>query len=182
MSSENPKKLIIAEKPSVAADIARSLGGFTKHDDYFESDEYVLSSAVGHLVEIKAPDEFEVKRGKWSFANLPVLPTHFDLNPIAKTESRLKVLNRLIKRKDVVGLINACDATIAASVAITIAGKRNHSGMISKNSNRIKKPHWIKRRMSKRTIVRGMIQKLHKEILHCPQHHHRFCLRFLGFE
>ncbi|MDZ4051295.1 MAG: DNA topoisomerase III [Limnobacter sp.] len=110
MSSENPKKLIIAEKPSVAADIARSLGGFTKHDDYFESDEYVLSSAVGHLVEIKAPDEFEVKRGKWSFANLPVLPTHFDLNPIAKTESRLKVLNKLIKRKDVVGLINACDA------------------------------------------------------------------------
>lgn len=110
MSSDTLKKLIIAEKPSVAADIARSLGGFTKHDDYFESDEYVLSSAVGHLVEIKAPDEFEVKRGKWSFANLPVLPPHFDLNPIAKTEARLKVLTRLIKRKDVVGLINACDA------------------------------------------------------------------------
>ncbi|HEX4917651.1 MAG TPA: DNA topoisomerase III [Limnobacter sp.] len=110
MSSDTQKKLIIAEKPSVAADIARSLGGFTKKDDYFESDEYVLSSAVGHLVEIKAPDEFEVKRGKWSFANLPVLPPHFDLAPIAKTESRLKVLNKLIKRKDVVGLINACDA------------------------------------------------------------------------
>ncbi len=110
LSSDTPKKLIIAEKPSVAADIARSLGGFTKKDDYFESDEYVLSSAVGHLVEIKAPDEFEVKRGKWSFANLPVLPPHFDLSPIAKTESRLKVLNKLIKRKDVVGLINACDA------------------------------------------------------------------------
>lgn len=110
MSSTAEKKLIIAEKPSVATDIARSLGGFTKKEDYFESDEYVLSSAVGHLLEIKAPDEFEVKRGKWSFANLPVLPTHFDLNPIKKTESRLKVLNRLIKRKDVVGLINACDA------------------------------------------------------------------------
>jgi DNA topoisomerase-3 len=110
LSSDTLKKLIIAEKPSVAADIARSLGGFTKHDDYFESDEYVLSSAVGHLVEIKAPEEFEVKRGKWSFANLPVLPPHFDLNPIAKTETRLKVLTRLIKRKDVVGLINACDA------------------------------------------------------------------------
>lgn len=110
MSSTAEKKLIIAEKPSVATDIARSLGGFTKKDDYFESDEYVLSSAVGHLLEIKAPDEFEVKRGKWSFANLPVLPTHFDLNPIKKTESRLKVLNRLIKRKDVTGLINACDA------------------------------------------------------------------------
>jgi len=104
------KALIIAEKPSVAADIARALGGFTKHDEYFESDDYVLSSAVGHLVEIAAPDEYEVKRGKWSFTNLPVIPPHFDLRPIPKTESRLKVLNRLIQRKDVSALINACDA------------------------------------------------------------------------
>jgi DNA topoisomerase III len=104
------KTLIIAEKPSVANDIAKSLGGFTKHDEYFESDEYVLSSAVGHLVEIGAPEEYEVKRGKWSFANLPVIPPHFALNPIAKTESRLKVLNKLLKRKDVTHLINACDA------------------------------------------------------------------------
>ena len=64
------KALIIAEKPSVAADIARALGGFTKHEDYFESDEFVVSSAVGHLLEIAAPDAYEVKRGKWSFANL----------------------------------------------------------------------------------------------------------------
>ncbi len=104
------KALIIAEKPSVANDIARALGGFKKHDDYFESDAYVLSSAIGHLVEIAAPEEFDVKRGKWSFANLPVIPPHFDLNPIAKTESRLKLLTRLIKRKDVDQLINACDA------------------------------------------------------------------------
>ncbi|CAB3781125.1 DNA topoisomerase 3 [Paraburkholderia caffeinitolerans] len=104
------KALIIAEKPSVANDIARALGGFTKHDEYFESDDYVLSSAVGHLLEIAAPEEYEVKRGKWSFANLPVIPPHFDLNPIAKSESRLKVLNKLMKRKDVTQLINACDA------------------------------------------------------------------------
>ncbi len=104
------KALIIAEKPSVAADIARALGGFTKHDDYFENEEYVISSAVGHLLEIAAPEEFEVKRGKWSFANLPVLPTHFDLRPIAKTEPRLKVLVKLLKRKDIGRLINACDA------------------------------------------------------------------------
>ncbi|HYD78996.1 MAG TPA: DNA topoisomerase III [Paucimonas sp.] len=104
------KTLIIAEKPSVANDIAKSLGGFTKHDEYFESDEYVLSSAVGHLVEIGAPEEYEVKRGKWTFTHLPVIPPHFALNPIAKTESRLKVLNKLIKRKDVTQLINACDA------------------------------------------------------------------------
>ncbi|SEF40204.1 DNA topoisomerase-3 [Nitrosospira multiformis ATCC 25196] len=104
------KTLIIAEKPSVAADIARALGGFTKHTDYFENDEYVVSSAVGHLLELAVPPEHEVKRGKWSFTNLPVIPPHFDLNPIEKTESRLKLLTRLIKRKDVDALINACDA------------------------------------------------------------------------
>jgi DNA topoisomerase-3 len=104
------KTLIIAEKPSVANDIAKTLGGFTKHDEYFESDEYVLSSAVGHLLEIAVPEEHDVKRGKWSFAHLPMIPPYFALNPIAKTESRLKVLNKLIKRKDVTTLINACDA------------------------------------------------------------------------
>ena len=104
------KKLIIAEKPSVAADIARALGGFTKHDDYFESEDCVLSSAVGHLLELACPEEYEVKRGKWSFAHLPVIPPYFDLRPIEKSESRLKLLTRLIKRKDVSALVNACDA------------------------------------------------------------------------
>ena len=104
------KALIIAEKPSVAADIARALGGFSRQGDYFESDDYVLSSAVGHLVEISAPEQYEVKRGKWSFANLPVIPPSFDLNPIDKTQDRLKQLTRLIRRKDVSLLINACDA------------------------------------------------------------------------
>ncbi len=104
------KTLIIAEKPSVAADIARVLGGFTKQTDYFENDQYVLSSAIGHLLELAVPEEYEIKRGKWSFANLPVIPPHFDLHPIEKTESRLKLLTKLIKRKDVDALINACDA------------------------------------------------------------------------
>src|SRR5450830_1903503 len=80
--------------------IAKTLGGFTKHDEYFESDQYVLSSAVGHLLEIAVPEEHDVKRGKWSFAHLPMIPPYFALNPIAKTEARLKVLNKLIKRKD----------------------------------------------------------------------------------
>lgn len=108
------KSLIIAEKPSVAQDIVRALtpqsGKFEKHDEYFENDEYVVSSAVGHLVEIKAPEEFDVKRGKWSFAHLPVIPPHFDLNPIDKSKGRLNALVKLIKRKDVTSLINACDA------------------------------------------------------------------------
>ena len=104
------KQLIIAEKPSVANDIARVLGGFKKQGDYFESDDQVLSSAVGHLLQLAVPEEFEVKRGKWSFANLPVIPPHFALQPIEKNAERLKTLVKLIKRKDVSGLINACDA------------------------------------------------------------------------
>jgi DNA topoisomerase-3 len=104
------KSLIIAEKPSVAADIARALGGFTRQGEYFESDRYVLSSAVGHLLEIGMPEDEEVKRGKWTFAHLPAIPSRFALKPIEKNEDRLKVLLRLIKRKDVTDLVNACDA------------------------------------------------------------------------
>ncbi|MEY4316373.1 MAG: hypothetical protein RI902_181 [Pseudomonadota bacterium] len=108
------KTLVIAEKPSVAQDIVRALtpvaGKFEKHDDHFENDTYVVSSAVGHLVEIQAPEEFDVKRGKWSFANLPVIPPYFDLKPVEKTKSRLNAVVKLAKRKDVSALINACDA------------------------------------------------------------------------
>ncbi|HEY9066463.1 MAG TPA: DNA topoisomerase III [Burkholderiaceae bacterium] len=108
------KSLIIAEKPSVAQDIVRALtptaGKFDKHDDYFESERYIVTSAVGHLLEIKAPEEFDVKRGKWSFAHLPVIPPHFELNPIDKNKSRLNAIVKLVKRKDVSELINACDA------------------------------------------------------------------------
>jgi DNA topoisomerase-3 len=104
------KKLIIAEKPSVAADIARALGGFTRKGDYYESERHVLSSAVGHLLELVVPDEYDVKRGKWSFKHLPVIPPRFALAPLEKSEQRLNVLLRLMKRKDVSALVNACDA------------------------------------------------------------------------
>src|SRR5436190_2388286 len=104
------KKLIIAEKPSVAADISRALGGFTRKGDYFESERYVLSSAIGHLLELVVPEGFDVKRGKWSFTNLPVIPPRFGLSPLEKSEQRLNLLLRLMKRKDVTALINACDA------------------------------------------------------------------------
>ena len=104
------KQLIIAEKPSVALDISKALGGFTRAGDYFESDEYVLSSAVGHLLELAVPEEYDVKRGKWSFTHLPMIPPRFALNQIERTADRLRLLTKLIKRKDVTALINACDA------------------------------------------------------------------------
>ena len=108
------KTLIIAEKPSVAQDIVRALtpsaGKFDKHAEHFENERYVVTSAVGHLVEIKAPEAYDVKRGKWSFAHLPVVPPHFDLAPIDKAKSRLNAVVKLVKRKDIGDLINACDA------------------------------------------------------------------------
>ena len=108
------KTLVIAEKPSVAQDIVRAMtptaGKFDKHDEYFEAEDWVVTSAVGHLVEIQAPEEFDVKRGKWSFANLPVIPPYFDLKPMDKTKARLNAIVKLTKRKDVDAIINACDA------------------------------------------------------------------------
>ena len=108
------KTLVIAEKPSVMQDIVRAItpiaGKFEKHDEYFESEEWLVTSAVGHLVEIQAPEEFDVKRGKWSFANLPVLPPYFDLKPMDKTKTRLNAIVKLTKRKDVSNIVNACDA------------------------------------------------------------------------
>src|SRR3979409_2501773 len=110
------KSLIIAEKPSVANDLARALGGFKKVEDHFENENYIISSAVGHLVELCLPSELDVKRGKWSFANLPIIPNEFELKPIEKKtarqspEHRLKLLIKLARQKDVTDLINAGDA------------------------------------------------------------------------
>lgn len=104
------KALVIAEKPSVAADLARVLGKLPRHDDYFENEEYVVTSAIGHLIELCLPGEMDKKRGKWSFANLPIIPDYFDLKPIEKTKSRFQLIKRLLKREDITEVINACDA------------------------------------------------------------------------
>ncbi|MEN9573505.1 MAG: topoisomerase [Verrucomicrobiota bacterium] len=106
------KALIIAEKPSVAGDIAKALGGFTKDKsgEFYESETHVVSSAVGHLLELTVPVEHDVLKGKWTFKHLPHLPPQFGLKPIEKSADRLKVLQRLLKRKDVDTVINACDA------------------------------------------------------------------------
>jgi DNA topoisomerase III len=104
------KTLVIAEKPSVALDVVRALGKFEKHGDYFENESYLISSAIGHLVELCMPGELDKKRGKWSFQNLPIIPEQFELKPIEKTESRFKLLKRLMKRDDIDLIINACDA------------------------------------------------------------------------
>ena len=102
--------LVIAEKPSVAGDIARALGGFTREGEFWVRDDMVVGSAVGHLLELEAPEEFDVKRGRWTFKALPVLPPHFDLKPIKRAEDKLKSLSKQIRSRKITDIINACDA------------------------------------------------------------------------
>jgi len=103
------KSLIITEKPSVAQDIAKALGGFKKNKAYFESDKSLLSWAVGHLFELAVPEEMKAQ-DKWALDKLPIMPREFDLAPTEKVGSRVKVLVKLLKEKTVTEVINACDA------------------------------------------------------------------------
>lgn len=104
------KRLIIAEKPSVATDLSKVLGRFKKVDGYYENDELVISSAVGHIVELFMPDDIDPKLKWWSLKTLPIIPEKFQLKPIEKAKDRLKELKQLIKRDDIGEIINACDA------------------------------------------------------------------------
>ena len=106
------KTLVIAEKPSVGRDLASALPGkFAKHEGYLESDDSVITWAVGHLVELVDPDEYDPKLKKWRMADLPIVPEHFKLRPRdAKAKKQLAVIHKLIKRDDVGGIVNACDA------------------------------------------------------------------------
>ena len=112
------KALIIAEKPSVANDLqrvlAKPLGKFEKQgkdrNTYFENDSAVICSAVGHLVQLKMPEGPNGKKLPWGIKHLPAIPKKFELQPIEKSESRLKLLIRLLKKKEVTEVINACDA------------------------------------------------------------------------
>ncbi|HWI52731.1 MAG TPA: DNA topoisomerase 3 [Symbiobacteriaceae bacterium] len=102
------KPLIIAEKPSAARAIAEALGGFSRREGYLESDRYALSWAIGHLVELKSPEEYDARWKRWSLESLPILPSFFDLKVTSQTRSQFEVLSRLIRQAP--ELINACDA------------------------------------------------------------------------
>ncbi len=105
------KCLIIAEKPSVAADLARALGKIPKKGDHYENDEYVISSAVGHLVGLQMPEDIDKKKyGFWRLETLPIIPDEFQLQPLPEGKERFAQLKKLLARKDVTRVINACDA------------------------------------------------------------------------
>jgi DNA topoisomerase-3 len=105
------KCLIIAEKPSVAADLARALGKIPKKGDHYENDDYVISSAVGHLVGLQMPDDIDKKKyGFWRLETLPIIPDEFELQPLPEGKERFAQLKKLLARKDITSVINACDA------------------------------------------------------------------------
>lgn len=105
------KTLVIAEKPSVAADLNKALGGKGAKAEFFEVGDYVITSAVGHLVELCLPSSMTKGKGiPWGLASLPIIPDQFDLKPIPRATDRLALVKRLLKRADVTAVINACDA------------------------------------------------------------------------
>jgi DNA topoisomerase-3 len=106
------KTLVIAEKPSVGRDLAGALpGAFAKHEGYLESDTHVITWAVGHLVELSEPEDYDERFKRWRMADLPIVPDAFTLKPRdAKSRKQLNIVLKLIKRDDVDLVINACDA------------------------------------------------------------------------
>jgi DNA topoisomerase III len=106
------KTLVIAEKPSVGRDLTRTLpGAFQKHEGYLESDSHVVTWAVGHLVQLAEPDEYDPKFKKWRMADLPIVPDEFRLVVRdERSKKQFNVISKQLRRDDVDVVINACDA------------------------------------------------------------------------
>jgi DNA topoisomerase-3 len=106
------KTLVIAEKPSVGRDLVRVLpGAFTKNEGYLEGPEHVVTWAVGHLVQLADPDEYDDKYKKWRMADLPIVPPNFKLVVRdERSKKQMNVVRRQLSRDDVETVINACDA------------------------------------------------------------------------
>jgi DNA topoisomerase-3 len=106
------RTLVIAEKPSVGKDLSGVLPGpFTKGEGYLESDSHVVTWAVGHLVQLAEPDEYDPKFKKWKMADLPIVPDRFKLVVRdERSKKQMTVITRQLKRDDVDTVVNACDA------------------------------------------------------------------------
>src|SRR5205809_2063632 len=106
------KTLLIAEKPSVGRDLARVLPGpFEKKEGYLEGPEHVITWAVGHLVQLAEPDEYDPKFKRWRMDDLPIVPDRFKL--VVRDErsrKQMSVVSKQLGRDDVEAVVNACDA------------------------------------------------------------------------
>ncbi|MBN1419819.1 MAG: DNA topoisomerase 3 [Planctomycetes bacterium] len=104
------KALVITEKPSVARDIAGALGGFKRREGFFESDDRVITWAIGHLLELAEPQDLDPRYSRWRLSDLPILPAEFPLKPKGGSKAQLKLIGKLIARDDVGRIVNGCDA------------------------------------------------------------------------
>jgi len=110
MAGNNKKTLFLAEKPSVARDIAGVLGNFAQKKGYLENDSYVITWALGHLAELAAPEDYDPGLKKWSIDTLPIIPASFFIRPVDSKKKHLRIVKELLNRSDVSEVINACDA------------------------------------------------------------------------
>jgi DNA topoisomerase-3 len=106
------KTLVIAEKPSVGRDLARVLPGpFQKQEGFLEGPDHVISWAVGHLVQLAEPEEYDPKYKRWRMADLPIVPDHFKLVVRdERSKKQMSVVSKQLRRDDVDAVVNACDA------------------------------------------------------------------------
>jgi DNA topoisomerase-3 len=104
------KKLVLAEKPSVARDIAKVLKCSSRKDGYIEGANYVITWAVGHLITLAEPDDYDEKYKKWRYNELPIIPNNIQLKPYPNTEKQLRIIDGLAKREDIESIICATDS------------------------------------------------------------------------
>ena len=104
------KSLILAEKPSVAREIARVLKCMGKNKGYFEGSQYVVTWALGHLVTLAEPEDYDDKYKQWNLDDLPILPQTMKLKVIRQTSHQFQVVRNLMKRGDIRDMVIATDA------------------------------------------------------------------------
>jgi len=156
MGSKKSKTLILTEKPSVARDFAKALGVKGKKDGYLEDDHYIITWALGHLVELFEPQDYDPKWKKWRLENLPIIPSRFQYKPIPKTQKQLKIIFRLLSKNTPDQVVIATDAGREGEViarTILLMG-----GIPAENfeKNEIIKRFWTSQALTPQVVKAGM--------------------------
>jgi len=119
------RRLVICEKPSVASAVARALGVRSKTDGVWENETWIIAHARGHLLETAEPEDYDLRFETWRLDDLPIIPETFRWRRQDDGAELLAKLHRLIAREDVVGIVNACDATRLGGPAFNRLLKRH---------------------------------------------------------
>ena len=121
------KTLLLCEKPSVAQDFAKALGGCKKADGYFENDKYIITWAFGHLCELKEPDEYNPALKKWSLDTLPIFPQQFQYKVIKSGAKQFQTIKFLLAKASSVCICTDCgrEGEAIARLILYQAGWKN---------------------------------------------------------